>query len=216
MVKILESITCENMVLTDLIDSIKNRTLPCNNQVVVNGDHRFWGVEDNKSTIVRQFRETAIRQYVDQTGAQPGHIIIMANHISAQASPEGSGGGWHVDSVRNQYKLFMYLTDCTRPELGPLTLLSLHPLVDRIAIFINYLAGSKFRFTEFSIRLLGKLGFKPKPMLLQRLKPFFVNTSFIHRGAPITEGERIMLTAYIFDHKVPESIAKRALANGPR
>jgi len=212
MVTTLEAFVDEGAALQDLVNLIKQRTLPCKNQVVVNGDHRFWGVDDT-SDIVRQFREVAIKQYLIHTGAEPRHVIVMANHVSAEASPEGSGGGWHVDSVRNQYKLFMYLTDCTRCELGPLTLLSLKPLMDRSVIFLNYLTGRKFRFTEASIQLLKRLGFRPMPMLFPRLKPFFVNTSFIHRGAPITEGERIMLTAYIFDNEVPDSIAKRALVN---
>jgi hypothetical protein len=140
----------------------------------------------------------------------------MANHISAKASPEGSGGGWHVDSVRSQFKLFMYLTDCTREELGPLTLLTLHPLIDRAVIFLNYLSGNKFRFTEARIKLLCKLGFRPKPVLAPCLEPFFVNTSFIHRGAPITLGERIMITAYLFPEEIPVSVANRTLADEHR
>lgn len=209
MVSKLERVIVEPEVLEKLQNDIRNRTLKCANQVNVNGDTRFWDVSDEASEIFGIFRNLAIKQAVQQKGRAFKHTILMVNHITADESPDGSGGGWHVDSVQNQYKLFMYLTDCTSLEHGPLTLLSSNSTFkDRLYIIKNYLSGNKFRFNQHAFDALKSSGFNENPILESSLTPFFVNTSFIHRGAKITSGERMLVTAYMFD-KIPESINRR-------
>lgn len=207
--KVLDKVKCSDEHLEDLLKSIRDKTIECSNHVVVNGDNRFWNVSHAESEIVATFRNLAINCYSAEFGCEPKHVIIMANHISAKSCPEGSGGGWHIDSFVNQYKLFMYLTDCLDARQGPLTLFSSGKyLKDKIEIFKNYLTKNKFRFIEPKIERLRRQGFSEREMLLSKLTPFFVNTSAIHRGAPISNGERIMLTAYLFK-KIPPSIQKR-------
>lgn len=209
MVSKLERVIVEPEVLEKLQNDIRNRTIKCANQVNVNGDTRFWDVSDEASEIIGVFRNLAINQAIQQKGRAFKHTILMVNHITADESPDGSGGGWHVDSVRNQYKLFMYLTECESIENGPLMLFTSNSVLkDRFYILKNYLLGNKFRFNQHTIDVLKKSGFSEYPVLEDSLTPFYVNTSFIHRGAKIRSGERMLITAYMFD-KIPESIKRR-------
>jgi hypothetical protein len=210
----LDRLNSNDSELTTVYQQIKNRTLLCANQVKVNGDTRFWDVSDDNSTIFQEFRELAKNQSYKVLGKRFKHTILMVNHITAKDSPEGSGGGWHVDSIRNQYKLFMYLTDCNDKSLGPLTLLtSENKWKDNFYILKNYLKGNKFRLSNNDVEKLECLGFQQKSILANSLTPFFVNTSFIHRGAKIEKSERMLVTAYMFD-KIPGSIKGRINKSG--
>lgn len=209
MVSKLNKIIVEPGSLERLQEKIRSKTLECSNQVNINGDTRFWDVPAESSEILTLFRKLAIDKSIEVKGVAFKHTILMVNHITADETPEGSGGGWHVDSVQNQYKLFMYLTACTSTSAGPLTLISSNSWVkDKFYILKNYLLGNKFRFNDVTINKLKQKGFTEQPVLESSLTPFFVNTSFVHRGAKILQGERMLVTAYMFD-KIPYSIQGR-------
>lgn len=196
-----------------LVEKVKNKTLACHNMVDVDGDHRFWGVDISQSSILERFHELAEKCYVDQNGVAPKYIILMINFLRSEVTLNGSGGGWHVDSVADQYKLFMYLEDCLDVSNGPLALcFSGVRWIDKIVIKLNYVIkspfGKKFRFSDKFINVLTKIRFLIFPVLEKKGTPFFVNTSYVHRGLPISNGERLMVTAYMFD-RIPPSIAKR-------
>jgi hypothetical protein len=214
MVVKLGRLNTRDVELPAVYNSIRDRKLICANQVKVNGDTRFWDVSDDNSKIFKDFRLLAEKQSYTELGRKFKYTILMVNHITAEDSPEGSGGGWHVDSIRNQYKLFMYLTDCNDKSLGPLTLLtSENKWKDKFYILKNYLKGNKFRLSNNDVEKLECLGFHQKSILANSLTPFFVNTSFIHRGAKIEKGERMLVTAYMFD-KIPDSIKGRINKSG--
>lgn len=174
------------------------------------GDVRYWNPDTQKNRILSAFRTLAEKQAAEILRLKNPTVVLMLNYISAETCPIGSGGGWHVDSVRTQHKIFCYLTDCIEEANGPLTLLS-HPLgpVGRAAIYLNWLFGGKKRFSDAVIKRLKSLGFSEKPILLKAGQPFRIETSQIHRGKEITKGERIMLTAYIYDGQLPDSVKDR-------
>lgn len=210
MFEILEKITASEQEYALLIESIRSKNIKCSNMVDVDGDYRFWNVDTSSFNCLKEFYILANDTYKKKVGKLPLHCYLMINHISADRTLFGSGGGWHVDSVRKQYKTFMYLTDCESADMGPLTLLSSGSVLrDKFSILLNYFKGNKFRFSESKVAKMKSSSFREMPMLFKKLIPFFVDTSFIHRGLPITKGERIMVTAYMFDGEVPESIQKR-------
>lgn len=209
MLKFLEKIESSQEELQVLCNKIRSKKLVCSNRVEVNGDLRFWDVDVSESPILVKFLELIKKQNSQIFGKNFEKIILMINHIDSQNSPDGSGGGWHVDSVRNQFKVFMYLTDCLSVENGPFTLFTSNkPFKDKFYVLKNYFSHNKFRFSDKRIKKMKVKGFKKKPVLESSLIPFMVNTSNIHRGEKISIGERIMVTAYMYD-KVPVSIAKR-------
>ena len=208
MIKYLEKINDISGELDILRSKIRDEKLLCTNLQIVNGDNRFWNVNKSEFLILSKFYDLA-RNCVEDVGLKShNNIILMVNHISAENAPNGSGGGWHVDSLRKQYKLFMYLTDCEIIENGPFTIFtSGNNFKDRFQIYKNYLLKNKFRFSDDIINKLLVKGFKSTSILKSALFPFFVNTSSVHRGEKITLGERMMVTAYIYD-KIPPSISK--------
>lgn len=208
MVNYLKEIQSTNEELCALNEKIRSGQLECRNIIDVNGDIRFWDVGPENSPILRKFIDSVEKQNIKTFGKNFKNIIVMVNYINPQKSPEGSGGGWHVDSVRDQFKVFMYLTECLSVDNGPLTLLSSDNFIyNKFHVLKNYFSGNKFRFSDNNINKLQSKGFKKHPVLEPPLIPFMVNTSTIHRGEKISYGERIMVTAYMYD-KVPESIAK--------
>jgi hypothetical protein len=203
-----ESFSQESIDL--LLRDLREDRLVCKGKSEVKGDKRYWAVDTDNYELVSKFSALATELFSKKTRKRPENVIVMINKINSDESFDGSGGGWHVDSLQNQYKLFTYLTNCEKTSLGPLTLLTTNnQLLDRIIVATNYILGNKFRFSEKVVGYISKLGFKERPVLLSKNKPFWINTSFIHRGAKITEGERILMTAYIYDGIIPPSIQGR-------
>jgi len=197
-------------------DEVRKGGLICaNKHYGSDGDIRYWGVSTQAYPLMERFRETAVRQFEQACGRLPSATIIMVNHISADRSPGGSGGGWHVDSVARQYKGFLYITDCTDLSSGPFMYINVRPLIlFRIYSAVKYLVTKSFRYSEREVaRLLAAFRAKQVPMLLPGGSAFFLDTSQLHRGAAITKGERILATAYMYDAEVPPSIRLRVDAN---
>lgn len=186
-------------------------TVPCLRvQREDNGDVRYWDVADSSNAFLQSFLAIARRESTAYFGRPDTKVILMVNRIDADKSPTGSGGGWHVDSVRPQCKLFCYLTDCLSTEQGPLCLLThRYRWFEKSAIYVNRLIGGGSRFSERSVGFLTRIGFREKPVLAEKGLPFFVETNRIHRGLPISNGCRAMLTAYIYPGEIPASTLSR-------
>lgn len=209
MLKLLKEVEASEDELLALQSKIRLKQLKCSNLVEINGDIRFWGVDTSESPILSKFKDLIESQAFQILGHKFKNVILMVNHIDAKRSPDGSGGGWHIDSVKNQYKVFMYLTDCLSNENGPFTVLLADSYwKNKFHIIKNYILNERTRFSAKNIRILENKGFVKRFVLQESLKPFLINTSYIHRGESIKIGERIMVTAYMFD-KVPRSIANR-------
>lgn len=127
---------------------------------------------------------------------------LMINNIAAVPNNLGSGGGWHRDSpYSKQFKAIIYLSDVSS-ENGPFQFIEQsHCLNMCLDLYKNKLTKEgQNRFNEQEVgailEFLGK----------ERLKTFtatrgtciLVNTKGIHRGKPITQGERFAMT-YYFD-----------------
>lgn len=199
--------------LEALVSKVKDGSLPCGHrQFLPSGDIRYWAADPGHSPLLSEFRDLALRAHGSR-GKQP-EILLMINYISAETCPTGSGDGWHVDSVRRQFKLFCYLTDCLSEKSGPLCILD-HPVpgMERLVILGQRLLRRSRRFDEGTITLLERLGFRRHPLLSTAGRPFFVETSRIHRGLPIQKGHRIMMAAYLYEDGLPPSI-RDVLASG--
>lgn len=164
------------------------------------GDIRYWAVDVSTIPGLHRLVEFGQREFRNATGEDPLFAFVMVNTIDAERSPNGSGGGWHRDSSRRQYKAFMYLTEVTRPTQGAFCFMPgsnsrwfwLASMAHRVITGAN-------RYSDRAIHALTTFGFRAVPVLLPAGVPFFVNTSLIHRGLPITEGVRVMATLYLFE-----------------
>jgi hypothetical protein len=173
---------------------------------VFNGDIRYWGVDPEKNTLLSEFHNFAIEEYQKISGRKPSSSTIMINYIDFEKSPSGSGAGWHRDMWKNQYKAFMYLNDVNSDSQGAFAYIdNSNSFILKAISLANRAIFKGNRYNSWYIKLLNNLGFKTIPVLKEALKPFFLNTSLIHRGLEIKEGYRIMATVYLFD-KVSDTI----------
>jgi hypothetical protein len=164
------------------------------------GDIRFWGIDQKESPLLEQLVEFAQASFVKAVGRLPATTSIMINHIEADRCPGGSGGGWHRDSFGRQFKAFTYLTEVTRDSQGPFAYIpSSNRLPARAVSLVHRLVTGANRYTDDTIRRIPF--FTPRSVFVAPGVPFFVDTSLVHRGMAITEGQRIMATVYMFEAK---------------
>jgi hypothetical protein len=175
--------------------------------VQADGDIRFWGVDVSQSSVLRRLKDFGENCFAHVTGKPPALSFIMVNHIAAARCLGGSGGGWHRDSTRCQYKAFVYLTDVERESQGAFCFIPASNSFPFWLVSMTYrLASGANRYSERVIEALSRIGVARAPVLLKSGIPFFMNTSLIHRGLPISEGQRMMATVYMFED-IPNDMA---------
>ena len=128
----------------------------------------------------------------------------LAGHISYKEGALGSGGGWHVDSHSVQFKAMIYLTDVSEDN-GPFEVI---PGSHKPKWFLVFLLRNWFSFTSitrFDNQLVSK--YDTKKMMGKRGTVVLFNPLLIHRGLPVTKGERYALTNYYVNNKVPVGTA---------
>ena len=187
--------------IATLIAAVAERRLRARKTVVQSdGDVRYWGVDESQSVVLGRLKTFGERCFADRTGRPPTLSYIMVNDIDAARSPNGSGGGWHRDSFRRQYKAFVYLTDVERESQGAFCFVPASNMSFCLVASAVYRAvfGAN-RYKDRAMDALVRAGLSVRPVLLKSGIPFFVNTSVIHRGLPITEGRRLMATLYMFE-----------------
>lgn len=164
------------------------------------GDVRYWEVDTTQSPLLGRLIEFAESHFREAMGRPPERSFIMINLIDATKSPRGSGGGWHRDSFRTQYKALVYLTDVLSEQQGAFCLV---PASNGLAF--RFVSAAYWFFTRgnrYSDRLMNALfsfGLGRQVVLQSAGVPFFVNTSLVHRGMPIKVGKRVAATVYMFD-----------------
>ncbi len=130
-------------------------------------------------------------------------LFVMANRLAPiDGKPRRSGGEWHRDRVRPQYKALLYLSD-VGPENGPFSILEGS---DDPATYSEAAAASGFDFLGRRWRDEAM-----DPFLSEARARFHVltgsagtlvlfNSSLIHSGQPIRSGVRYALTSYYYAH----------------
>jgi hypothetical protein len=192
----------DNSENTSFKNNIINETLACQNiERVSTGDIRFWGVPPETNMALEELFNFALAQYESVTGKAPENATIMVNYINSEHCPMGSGNGWHRDSWKDQYKAFMYLSDVESVDQGAFAYVDKTNLflIKLISLFNRVIFGGN-RYSNNYIKVLNAFGFKSIPILKKAFRPFFLNTSLIHRGLEIKSGFRMMATVYLFEN----------------
>ena len=131
------------------------------------------------------------RQYI---GRELVGFDMMGN-VSFKEGNLGSGGGWHRDSVnRRQLKFMVYLSDVD-VENGP----------------FEYVAGSHRLLSKIKTNLFRRSSrynsaFKGDLLTGKKGTLILFDSSGLHRGVPLTLGERWAITRYYFNNTIPENV----------
>jgi len=205
MLKLLNNSVATREDFLELAKNIENRIIPCEKiDRQADGDIRYWDLDFKSDKLMQKLADLAMEQYYKHAGVEPNAIVGMYNTIESERSPGGSGGGWHRDSIHTQFKMFVLLSDVTSIANGAFVV---YPQTSRLWFKILslplVLIGIKRRYSELFLLPLNWLGFKKCYFTGDAGSMAFCDTSAIHRGTPITQGSRQMLTFYLF-REIPD------------
>ena len=173
-------------------------------------DFRLFGidrVDHNYQGLFKTEMLTSIyKKYIDRF---INHHFIMVNKVCFKDFNEGSGGGWHRDVInRRQLKFILYLNDVNEDNGCFQYIESSHFIKEKWKI--NRLLDMKMnevRYEVDKIDFLLNKGYQSIKLTGKAGTLIIVDTSGIHRGSPIRNGERYAATQYMSDKKFGKGIS---------
>lgn len=181
--------------------------------VHVRSDRRLFGA-NRASPELRRFAEhprlvTLAREFYARPAVS---CITLAAHLPYREHNQGSGEGWHRDSHRPQFKSILYLTDVSE-DTGPFQIVAgSHRTFDML--LDTAIERLEPRTTRLEDSLVESIVRRRYPRGIDSITGaagtlIVVNTSAIHRGKPIAQGERYALTNYYYaEVPLPEAMER--------
>lgn len=169
-------------------------------------DHRIYyrglsslGVADEDITRF----QSIINQLSLYHGERLDISYIMLNRVRRGAHGLGSGGGWHRDSNRSQYKILIYLSNVDNIECGPFAAFPFTHIF-ALKIILNMMFSSNP--TGSRLDKLKDLGSSSlirmlcHPTMGSEGTTIIFDGSTVHTGIPVLKAaySRYALTAYIY------------------
>lgn len=172
-------------------------------------EHRVWKAHEKSDVIADFFTfSNQVISEVDQSKQEAYDILAIRNRALPNSSAELTQGRWHLDSLRRQLKIFVFLTDVT-PTSGCFEMI---PRSQRTSFKLEHALKGELITVQDLIRNDGSRAYSHlKEQLIERIvargyesKAFtvpqgtiaLVETSSVHRARPCTEGHRYALTSY--------------------
>lgn len=154
-------------------------------------DHRIFGFE-RFSAIAKNFHEK-INETMSDLYGQEIESTVMAQRVDPVNNNMGSGGTWHRDSIRTQYKAFLYLVKITEQN-GPLCVIpNTHKLLNKIREWISFPKIFKVDITRPKQNKSNS-----RKIICNKGDVLLADTSCIHRGTPNIKKVRYNCTVYAF------------------
>jgi hypothetical protein len=164
-------------------------------------DFRLFGA-DNLSALIAEFgNDPMLVEVASLHNRMPTRLgMTLAARLPAAADNLGSGEGWHRDQFFVSTKSMLYLTDVSG-ENGPFQMIDRSTTVDDVCRDMKEcrLEHLQYRIRDEQVAKLVEL--QPARLLTFAASAgtlLVFNASSIHRGKPITSGERYALTNYYF------------------
>lgn len=148
--------------------------------------------------VKESYRVAADYYRIPENDVRTLMLINEVSNSSGMKDREGSGGGFHTDSiVSRQIKTFAYLTDVLFISNGPFTVAGRLETMFAHVLSVGLTGKLSNRFDHSIIaRYLEK---KAKPVLGNRGHAFSCDTRAAHKGQPVDAAEpRRMLTMYMY------------------
>lgn len=170
-------------------------------------EHRVWNAHA-KSKLIDQFRIFSDKVLSEVMGKPKAahNILAIRNRTLDPEAAALRKGRWHLDSLNQQMKVFVFLTDVTQAS-GPFEMIpGTHAMSFKMRKALQgYLITPKdlIQGTRSYSRLKDKLiekivakGYETKAFDVPAGTIALVDTSCVHRARPCTTGERYALTSY--------------------
>ena len=175
-------------------------------------DERIFGAELLHELIHKFFSDQQLMRLCESyMGCKLINACTLIARVRYKAGNKGSGGGWHRDSNARQIKAILFLTDVTEAN-GPFSFLEpSDPQATSLwSLCKKYRRGSDLRFSESEVRKLIEDGCATEQkVLVSAGAVVLVDTSCIHRGSPLIEGERYALFNYYIPAHSDQLAARR-------
>jgi hypothetical protein len=175
-----------------------------------NEDRRLYGSENLEGNFRDYFAQPYFQFLSDTYYGQKTEIgVQLSNWIWAEkGKTKGSGGDWHRDRFERQFKTVVYLTDVTE-KTGAFQMIegSNTNHFDQLKKDMKNSGSAEFsaRMTDEEVMQLVKNDKdRLKTFAAQKGTVLLIDTSAIHRGAPLSEGERLAIFNYYYPHN-PEN-----------
>lgn len=152
-------------------------------------DHRIMGFE-KVSNFAMSFKMWAI-PFFEKLYGTPVEAKVLAQRVDPTENNQGSGGGWHRDSLRSQFKAFLYFNQIDS-ETGPFGLIpqsnkTVHKIKESILVRgIPNITKPECN-KESEVKIHAQAG-----------DVVFADTSIVHRGSPGLRKVRYNFTIYAF------------------
>tara|TARA_Y200000002_G_scaffold299837_1_gene254785 strand:+ start:11744 stop:12565 length:822 start_codon:yes stop_codon:yes gene_type:complete len=127
-------------------------------------------------------------------------VFTMANKLSFVENNDGSGGGWHRDGINPSLKSLIYIDD-VGIDNGPLQLILHSNKFKNIILDNKKMQNEDFLNTRFKNEQISKIDnikYRLIQFYLKRGSMIIFDSSHIHRGKPIKNGNRYAITNYYF------------------
>jgi len=135
------------------------------------------------------------------------YTVLAYSNKPLPSNSRAELGRWHIDSLRRQMKVFMFLTDTTEAS-GPFEwVVGSHSVQFKVRALLGGHYWSFWPIHRGGTRKYSKLPdgwveeelrnrHEIRPLLCGAGDVFLVDTSSVHRARPCREGARYALTAY--------------------
>lgn len=130
-------------------------------------------------------------------------LLAMRNKALEPDDAVSKKGRWHLDSVRKQLKIFLFLTETTELS-GPFEFIpGTHLKSYKARMLLNgsyFRVGNLFNGKRAYSRLdddwISELPANPVPIICKAGTVMVLDSTAIHRARPCLQGQRYALTAY--------------------
>lgn len=163
-------------------------------------DKRIFGVEQVLPAARRLVQDLDFQELGELVNREATYCAFTLGGWLRAGQFGSSGNGWHRDAFFSQYKAMVYLTDVSERN-GPFELLPGSHSLSSIVLGIKrgVLAYMQNRISDEEVERLEKvLGTARKTFTASAGTLIIFNSSTVHRGRPIEQGERLALTNYYF------------------
>ena len=163
-------------------------------------DKRLFGIENASKLSQDIYADNFFSEIANLINGENTYCAFTLAGKLGGVKGGSSGGNWHRDAFFCQFKSMIYLTE-VNDQNGPFEILpGSHRLMDLISqIKYANLKYNQYRLSENQVKKIeNQTGKRRKTIKGKPGTVILFNSSTIHRGSPIINGERYSLTNYYY------------------
>ena len=175
-------------------------------------DNRVFGIEHFSDTFQKDFINCNYVNNIMKVLYSSNKIYgtLLGQRVEGIPGNTGSGGSWHRDSIKKQYKAFLFISDIDSKS-GPFQffpksnyfLNKLGPAYQEATDGISWIIAPEDDLIRAKVDISNIFSVICKQGTL-----LIADTSTIHRGKPELEKDRYSLTYYSFKNELPTHISE--------